>query len=232
MKIKYYLKYFKDYLRLKFNSNGNTKFSKQILRNIKKGIYLDIGCYHPFKDSQTSLFYKKGWRGVNLDISKETIDMFNIFRPKDINLHLGLSTKNGKQFAYYEGNISTVSSLDKNYLKKIGRKNKKKNLIEVITLNNLRKKYKINIINFLKLDCESIDEAIIMKSSLKDLDCNYLSIELLPQTQFGWENYKLPKKNINNYCKDYFLKSKMFKKLKKKFLFHSNDRFSFLLKRK
>ena len=47
---------------------------------------------------------------------------------KKINLNLGLSTKSGKQYAYFEGDISTVSSLDKNYLKKIGRKNKKKKI--------------------------------------------------------------------------------------------------------
>ena len=232
MIIKYYFKYFKDLVRLKFNSDGNSKFSKLILKEIKKGTYLDIGCYHPFKESQTSLLYKKGWNGINLDISKETIEMFKIFRSKDLNLNLGISTKNGKQLAYFEGNISTVSSLDKNHLKKIGRYNKKKAFANVSTLKKIRKKYKLDKINFLKLDCESIDEAIIMQSDLKDLNCNFLSIELLPQTQFGWKNYKLPKKNINSYCKKYFLKSKMFKRLSKLFLFHSNDEYSFLLKKK
>ena len=171
-------------------------------------------------------------KGINLDISDHTINMFRIFRPKDINLNLGLSTKSGKQYAYFEGNISTVSSLDKNYLNKIGRKNKKKKSVNVITLKKLRQKYNLKEINFLKLDCESIDESIIIKSSLKDLDCNFLSIELLPQTHYGWKNYKLPKKNLNQYCKKYFLKSKIYKKLKKSFVFYSNDEFSFLLKKK
>ena len=203
---------------------------KLIFKTIKKGIYLDIGCYHPIKESQTALLYKHGWKGINLDISKQSIDMFRIFRSRDINLNLGLSTKSGKQYAYFEGDISTVSSLDKNYLKKIGRKNKKKKLINEISLKKLRQKYNLKEINFLKLDCESIDESIIMHANLKDLDCNYLSIELLPQTYYGWKNYKLPKTNLNKYCREYFLKSKLYRKLKKSFVFYSNDEFSFLLK--
>ena len=140
--------------------------------------------------------------------------MFKIFRPRDLNLNLGLSTKSGQQYAYFEGDISTVSSLDKNYLKKIGRKNKIKRSIKVINLKKLRDIYRLNEINFLKLDCESIDESIIMQASLKDLDCNFLSIELLPQTHYGWKNYKLPKTNLNQYCKEYFLKSKLYRRVK------------------
>ena len=232
MFFKYLLKYFRDLIRLKFDTDGNSKFGKIIFKKIKKGTYLDVGCYHPIKESQTSFLYKRGWKGVNLDISKQSIDMFKIFRPQDLNLNLGLSTKSGKQYAYFEGDISTVSSLDKNYLKKIGRKNKKKKSINVINLKKLRKKYKLKEINFLKLDCESIDESIIMRASHKDLNCDFLSIELLPQTHYGWKNYKLPKTNLNQYCKKYFLKSKLYKKLKKSFIFYSNDEFSFLLKKK
>ena len=232
MYLKHIVKYYKDLLRLKLNSDGNSKFGKSILKNIKKGIYVDIGCYHPVKESHTAILYKNGWRGINLDISKETIEMFNIFRPKDINLNIGLSTKNGFQKAYFERKISTVSSLDKDYLKKIGRKKKMIKSISVMTLEKLRKKYKLKKIDFLKIDCENIDESIIMKTNLSVLDCNFLSVELLPQTQFGWKNYKFPKKNVNKYCKDYFLKSKIYKKLSKKFIFFSNHEFSFLLKKK
>jgi hypothetical protein len=82
MKLRYILKYIKDYIRLGFNSDGNPKFSNKIISKIKKGIYLDIGCYHPIKDSHTALLYKKGWKGINIDISKESIEMFKIFRPK------------------------------------------------------------------------------------------------------------------------------------------------------
>ena len=50
----------------------NSFFSKK-----KHGTYLDIGCYHPIRGSLTYSLYKKGWSGTNIDLSKETIDLFN-----------------------------------------------------------------------------------------------------------------------------------------------------------
>ena len=54
-------KYYKDLIRLKFNTDGNSKFGKLIFKRIKKGIYVDVGCYHPLKESQTAYLYKHGW---------------------------------------------------------------------------------------------------------------------------------------------------------------------------
>ena len=90
MIFKYLLKYFRDLIRLKFNTDGNSKFGKLIFKIIKKGNYLDVGCYHPIKESQTAFLYKHGWRGVNLDIAKQSIGMFKIFRSRDLSLNLGL----------------------------------------------------------------------------------------------------------------------------------------------
>ena len=225
MKLRYLLKYIKDYIRLGFNSDGNSKFSKTILKKIKKGFYVDIGCYHPMKDSHTALLYKNGWKGVNIDISKESIEMFNIFRPKDINLNIGISTKNGYEKGYFEKNISTVSSLDKNYLAKCGRKNLIIKLLKVITLNKLRKKYNIEKIDFLKIDCESKDASIIMNSSLKDLECNFLSLELIPEKKYKSKNIKY--NSIKN-----FLKTSVYKKIKKNFIIVDNEGDTFLLKKK
>ena len=55
MKIKLYLKLIKDFVRLGFNSDGIPKLPKVILKSIKTGTYMDIGCYHPFKESHTAL---------------------------------------------------------------------------------------------------------------------------------------------------------------------------------
>ena len=61
MKIKFYFKLIKDFVRLGFNSDGIPKLPKVILKSIKNGTYMDIGCYHPFKESHTALLFKKYW---------------------------------------------------------------------------------------------------------------------------------------------------------------------------
>ena len=49
------------------------------------GFYVDIGCHHPKRFSNTYLLYKKGWNGINIDANKLTISLFNIFRARDKN---------------------------------------------------------------------------------------------------------------------------------------------------
>ena len=50
----------------------------KILKNIKNGFYVDIGCYHPVKGSLTNYLYINGWKGLNVDLSQISIDLFKI----------------------------------------------------------------------------------------------------------------------------------------------------------
>jgi len=40
----------------------------RVLNLRKPGFYVDVGCYHPVKNNNTFKLYRRGWRGVNLDI--------------------------------------------------------------------------------------------------------------------------------------------------------------------
>jgi hypothetical protein len=50
------------------------------------GFYVDVGAFHPFRFSNTYLFYRKGWRGINLDATPGAMSAFARHRPRDINL--------------------------------------------------------------------------------------------------------------------------------------------------
>ena len=77
----------------------------RIFKNITKGFYIDIGAYHPYKGSLTYNLYKKGWTGANIDLSKTSIDLFNIARPKDININCAVSNFSGDTH-YFENSQS------------------------------------------------------------------------------------------------------------------------------
>ena len=51
-----------------------------------KGTYIDIGAYDPNLGNNTRLFYERGWRGINIEPTKENYKKFLQQRPKDINL--------------------------------------------------------------------------------------------------------------------------------------------------
>jgi|SRR3989344_5328689 len=61
-------------------------FAKQ-----EKGLYVDVGAYHPFHYSNTYALYARGWRGINIDANPESIRLFNWHRTRDINLNYGVS---------------------------------------------------------------------------------------------------------------------------------------------
>jgi FkbM family methyltransferase len=53
--------------------------------------YVDAGCFHPIHCSNTLLLYKRGWRGVNIDLLPEKIALFDRLRPGDQNVVAALS---------------------------------------------------------------------------------------------------------------------------------------------
>ena len=56
----------------------------RIFEGRKTGFYVDIGCHHPFRFSNSYLFYKLGWRGICVDPLPGTKALFNKWRPEDI----------------------------------------------------------------------------------------------------------------------------------------------------
>lgn len=80
-------------------------------RRKKKGTYVDVGCYHPRKHSNTYLFYKKGWNGLLIDIERAKIIACRILRPKDRVLLAGVSDKAETRTIYAPKKYSVLTSL-------------------------------------------------------------------------------------------------------------------------
>ena len=147
------------------NKNGGKHYAEfgediminRIFTNINNGTYVDIGAYHPIKGSLTYNLYKKGWSGVNIDLSATSIDLFNVIRTRDININCAISNFSGETFYYENSPINQQNSLissDENQ-KKIKIRSYK--LDEILTLNN------INKVDFINIDTEG-NELDILKS--------------------------------------------------------------------
>ena len=98
IKTKYYKK--RDF----YSHSGEDLF---IIQNCKKkGFYIDVGCHHPTKLNNCHLLYLNGWSGINIDINKISIDLFNSVRKKDINICKAVSLKKGKVKFFYDKKLS------------------------------------------------------------------------------------------------------------------------------
>ena len=65
------------------------------------GFYIDVGACHPVFHSVTKLFYERGWQGVNIEPIPSMFELLADARPRDVNLHMGLSNLEGN-LPFYE----------------------------------------------------------------------------------------------------------------------------------
>lgn len=77
----------------------------------RAGRYVDVGCHHPFRFSNTALLHESfGWRGINVDADPRAIEACKRYRPSDINLHYAVGpTEQEVQVAIFpEGAVNSV----------------------------------------------------------------------------------------------------------------------------
>ena len=67
---------------------------------IDKPTYMDIGAHHPFRFSNTALFYEAGCHGINIEPDPDLFKLFEKYRKNDINLNIGISDKPGELLFY------------------------------------------------------------------------------------------------------------------------------------
>ena len=156
--------------RYYYADNGEDVIIRSLFNHKKNGFYVDVGCYHPIKASLTYMLHKKGWCGVNIDISKDSINLFKIARPKDTNLNIGISNKKGEDYYYQLGHINQANSF-KVY------ENTKKIKVEISTLDEVIKKLKIRKIDFLNIDAEYKDLEALQGISLESVRPTLITIE-------------------------------------------------------
>ena len=192
---------FKFKPRLLYSNWGIDLMIKDILKkNLKKGIYIDVGCHHPLINNNTYILYKNGWKGINIDLDFNSIDMFNYFRPNDDNIITALSNKKGQADLYFFHNRAAKNTISKSRGK--GAKSIKK--IEVNTLDNIIKnsKFKIKHIDFLSIDVEGNELNVLKGLNFKKYRPIIISIEFIKPhvKEFYQHNIKdIEKSNIYKF---------------------------------
>ena len=171
----YFYKIFKLFKNKKkgnyFGEFGEDILINRFFRKIDDGFYVDIGCYHPSKSSLTYYLYKKGWRGLNVDLSKVSIDLFKLARPKDYNIHAAVTNFDGETHFFENGMINQQNTLENSGT------NLKKIKIIAFKLQTLLDKLNINHIDFLNIDVEGSDYKVVSNLNLNKIRPKMICIE-------------------------------------------------------
>jgi len=160
------------------------------------GLYIDVGCQHPISNNNTYILYKKGWNGINIDLDKTNIDLFNISRPDDTNINIAVSDKSGNVnlFYYHDGSpINTINSQNADYQKN---KFKKIKLIKSETLNKILANINFNKkVDYLNIDVEGHELNVLKGFNILKYRPSIISIEYL---DYEMKQLELKNNNLEN----------------------------------
>ena len=196
---KLFFSFYLIYVRIKYKyflkKKSYSQFSEDIV--IKEifgnfvGKYVDIGCFHPIKYSNTALLHKNGWTGTNIDLNQKSIDLFNACRPNDLNLVACLSDRIEITDVYMNSEFSALNSTYLENFENFGIKNYKIKKVE----NKIFKDLVQDNFDYLNIDCEGSDYKILKSINLKHYTPKVINIEVHQKNKNYIYNYL----NVNGY---------------------------------
>jgi FkbM family methyltransferase len=96
-----------------YSQEGEDILLKRMFTLKRRGFYVDVGAFHPIRISNTYLFYRHGWRGINIDAMPGSMALFCQVRPDDINLEIAVSARRGRAqlHVYAARELNTLSEV-------------------------------------------------------------------------------------------------------------------------
>lgn len=139
------------------------------LIGIDKPSYLDIGCNHPYHNSNTALFYEMGCRGMNVDANPNVMSWLEEHRHEDKNIWMGIcdnSEITEREF-YLVDATSGLNSFDKDHIEHFsGHKIREKKMISTMNINFLIEYYfSGNWPDLLSVDIEGLDYPVLRSAN-------------------------------------------------------------------
>jgi FkbM family methyltransferase len=183
---------------------GEDKFILNLFLNDYKGKYIDLGCYHPTRHSNTNILYQNGWTGINIDLNPLTIELFNYTRPRDINCNVCVSNSEEERNLYFIDEFNTQNTIDSNQLNFLKnhhnitdneisiKKIKTKTLDKILTENSFYD------IDFFNIDIEGNELEVIEALNFDKFKIKYICIEMIEHNEISIKKSKMIKNILEN----------------------------------
>ena len=154
--------YFKKINKNFYSQFGEDKILSELIpTNFNNGFYVDVGCFHPKKHSNTYMLFKRGWKGINIDMEKDKIETFDLARPLDYNFFGAISNKVEKVKIYRNQKFGVSSTIKENFIKKENIMDEEfiqTTTLSVVLENSPFKGKKIDLLN---IDTEGNDSKVL-----------------------------------------------------------------------
>ncbi|WP_296892215.1 FkbM family methyltransferase [Thiobacillus sp.] len=94
-----------------YGQDGEDLILDRFLEHQRNGFYVDVGAHHPVRFSNTYLFYRRGWRGLNIDAEPGSMRLFKKLRRRDINIECGVAGRGGLM-TYFRFNEPALNTFE------------------------------------------------------------------------------------------------------------------------
>lgn len=145
------------------------------------GIYVDVGCNHPLRMSNTAFFYQRGWSGIAIDPNPDFAPAFRRHRRRDTFVNCGVGASD-TVLPYYRFRQSLYNTFDTEKANQIAEKHS--DLMETVEvqvkpLQSILLKHWPHgkSICLMSIDCEGLDFEVIQSHDFDRFPVEFLCIE-------------------------------------------------------
>jgi len=207
-----------------WSQEGEDQILRRIFEGQAVGFYVDVGAHHPQRFSNTYLFYKRGWCGINIDAMPGAMKVFDSTRPRDINLEMGIGSSDD-ELDYYVFNEPALNGFSKELSEQRHEADTAYQVKEVIKVDVLPLSQVLDChlnngqeIDFISVDVEGLDFDVLKSNDWSKYRPKFVLAEILgsslheiEQSEIGQfmrdQNYVLYAKCMNTvFFKDSLLK--------------------------
>jgi FkbM family methyltransferase len=169
--------------KLSFSQEGEDLILNRYFEGKKNGFFIDVGAHHPIRFSNTYLFYRKGWRGINIDAMPGSMNEFNMIRIEDINIEqaIGYQEAEATFHIFNEPALNTFDNTEaENVISSGMYKLKEKVSLSIKPIGNVLDQHQINSsIDFMSIDVEGLDLDVLRGNNWEKYRPEVILIELL-----------------------------------------------------
>jgi FkbM family methyltransferase len=159
------------------------------------GFYIDIGAGHPVYDNVSFAFYLRGWRGITVEPNPWLAQLSEAVRPRDIRVPSLVGKEAGEATYYlvedFHGLSTTVESHARAAQSQYGKPSRAMTM-PVTTLKALCEQHAPAAIDFLKIDVEGAERAVLLGGDWGRFRARIVVLEALaPVTMVpAWEPWE------------------------------------------
>lgn len=171
-----------------YSQEGEDMILRRIFENQKTGFYVDVGAHHPARFSNTNYFYKRGWRGLNIDAMPGSMAKFKKYRVRDISIEAAISA-NEKEMVYYIFNEPALNGFSEKMSLERDANSSKFRIKRKVQIKTRRLESILDEvlpagqhIDFMSIDVEGLDFDVLKSNNWNKYKPDVILVEVLGQS--------------------------------------------------